>query len=63
MEVAGHYNERIIEVRWVNCQEANCKLWTEAEVRNEQPGIVGFIPGCALQLLARKGLGNYIHAK
>lgn len=55
------YGNPSSDVNYITCDKEQCQLWTKAEVRNEQPGILRFEFGCAIQLIARKGLGNYIH--
>lgn len=44
------------------CLKSQCRLWTKAEVRNEQPGILRHEEGCAISLLVRIGSRGYIGA-
>jgi len=44
------------------CIKEECVLWSEAEVRDEQPGILRREKSCAIKLLAQKGGEGYISA-
>lgn len=48
----GHYNEPIVEVQWVECQEQNCQLW--ATIKSFYTTNKLQIQGCSLELAVHR---------